>query len=47
MHTSLVLADDRSVLLGVMCSNIEIGSYAFIATCVLPAVPPPGIICKR
>ncbi|NHN19450.1 inosine/guanosine kinase, partial [Bacillus amyloliquefaciens] len=28
-----VLADDRSVLLGVMCSNIEIGGYAYRYLC--------------
>lgn len=38
MHNYSVLADDRSVLLGVMCSNIEIGSYAYRCV-ILPAVP--------
>ena len=33
MHNYSVLADDRSVLLGVMCSNIEIGSYAYRYLC--------------
>jgi inosine kinase len=29
MHNYSVLSDDRSVLLGVMCENIKIGSYAY------------------
>lgn len=33
MHNYSVLADDRSILLGVMCSNIEIGSYAYRYLC--------------
>jgi len=33
MHNYSVLADDRSVLLGVMCSNIQIGSYAYRYLC--------------
>ncbi len=33
MHNYSVLADDRSVLLGVMCSNIEVGSYAYRYLC--------------
>ena len=33
LHNYSVLADDRSVLLGVMCSNIEIGSYAYRYLC--------------
>ncbi|MCD9607732.1 inosine/guanosine kinase [Raoultella planticola] len=33
MHNYSVLADDRSVLLGVMCSNIEIGGYAYRYLC--------------
>lgn len=33
MHNYSVLADDRSVLLGVMCSSIEIGSYAYRYLC--------------
>lgn len=33
LHNYSVLADDRSVLLGVMCSNIKIGSYAYRYLC--------------
>lgn len=33
MHNYSVLADDRSVLLGVMCSNIQPGSYAYRYLC--------------
>ncbi|WP_058911592.1 inosine/guanosine kinase [Entomohabitans teleogrylli] len=33
MHNYSVLADDRSVLLGVMCRNIEIGGYAYRYLC--------------
>ncbi|SQC91730.1 Inosine-guanosine kinase [Cedecea neteri] len=33
MHNYSVLADDRSVLLGVMCRNVEIGSYAYRYLC--------------
>lgn len=33
MHNYSVLADDRSVLLGVMCRNIPIGSYAYRYLC--------------
>ncbi|BDH46776.1 inosine/guanosine kinase [Salmonella enterica subsp. enterica serovar Choleraesuis] len=33
MHNYSVLADDRSVLLGVMCENIEIGGYAYRYLC--------------
>jgi len=33
MHNYSVLADDRSVLLGVMCNNIKIGSYAYRYLC--------------
>jgi len=33
MHNYSVLADDRSVLLGVMCSNVEIGGYAYRYLC--------------
>ena len=33
MHNYSVLADDRSVLLGVMCSNIDIGGYAYRYLC--------------
>ncbi len=33
MHNYSVLADDRSVLLGVMCSNVKIGSYAYRYLC--------------
>lgn len=33
LHNYSVLADDRSVLLGVMCSNIGIGSYAYRYLC--------------
>lgn len=33
LHNYSVLADDRSVLLGVMCRNIEIGSYAYRYLC--------------
>lgn len=39
LHNYSVLADDRSVLLGVMCSNVQIGSYA-IATCAIPPAVP-------
>lgn len=33
LHNYSVLADDRSVLLGTMCSNIKIGSYAYRDLC--------------
>ncbi|WP_145521442.1 inosine/guanosine kinase [Yersinia aldovae] len=33
LHNYSVLADDRSVLLGTMCSNIKIGSYAYRYLC--------------
>eukprot|EP01032_Pedospumella_encystans_P011249 gene11249-13090_t len=33
MHNYSVLADDRSVLLGVMCTNVKIGSYAYRYLC--------------
>ncbi len=33
LHNYSVLADDRSVLLGVMCSNIQIGDYAYRYLC--------------
>ncbi len=33
LHNYSVLADDRSVLLGVMCSNIKIGDYAYRYLC--------------
>lgn len=33
MHNYSVLADDRSILLGVMCSNVKIGSYAYRYLC--------------
>ena len=33
LHNYSVLADDRSVLLGVMCRNIEIGGYAYRYLC--------------
>ena len=33
LHNYSVLADDRSVLLGVMCSNVKIGSYAYRYLC--------------
>ncbi|MBK0032144.1 inosine/guanosine kinase [Erwinia sp. S43] len=33
LHNYSVLADDRSVLLGVMCNNIQIGSYAYRYLC--------------
>lgn len=33
LHNYSVLADDRSVLLGVMCSDIKIGSYAYRYLC--------------
>lgn len=33
LHNYSVLADDRSVLLGTMCSNIRIGSYAYYYLC--------------
>jgi len=33
LHNYSVLADDRSVLLGVMCDNIQIGSYAYRYLC--------------
>ncbi|STM20158.1 inosine-guanosine kinase [Escherichia coli] len=46
MHNYSVLADDRSVLLGVMCSNIEIGSYAY-RYCVIPPAVPILTIYKR
>ena len=33
MHNYSVLADDRSVLLGVMCRNVQIGGYAYRYLC--------------
>ncbi|STD47851.1 Inosine-guanosine kinase [Edwardsiella tarda] len=33
LHNYSVLADDRSVLLGVMCENVKIGSYAYRYLC--------------
>ncbi|HEK2765708.1 TPA: inosine/guanosine kinase [Proteus mirabilis] len=33
LHNYSVLADDRSVLLGTMCNNIQIGSYAYRYLC--------------
>lgn len=33
LHNYSVLADDRSVLLGVMCSSVQIGSYAYRYLC--------------
>lgn len=33
LHNYSVLADDRSVLLGVMCRNVQIGSYAYRYLC--------------
>ncbi|MCW6032179.1 inosine/guanosine kinase [Pantoea sp. JK] len=33
LHNYSVLADDRSVLLGVMCNNIQIGGYAYRYLC--------------
>ncbi|SJN54486.1 Inosine-guanosine kinase [Vibrio ruber DSM 16370] len=33
LHNYSVLADDRSTLLGVMCKNIEIGSYGYRYLC--------------
>ncbi|MGJ0481029.1 inosine/guanosine kinase [Pantoea agglomerans] len=33
LHNFSVLADDRSVLLGVMCNNIQIGGYAYRYLC--------------
>lgn len=33
LHNYSVLADDRSVLLGVMCNNIHIGDYAYRYLC--------------
>ncbi|AUX92692.1 inosine/guanosine kinase [Mixta gaviniae] len=33
MHNYSVLADDRSVLLGVMCNNVQIGGYAYRYLC--------------
>ncbi|MGC6387777.1 inosine/guanosine kinase [Ewingella sp. S1.OA.A_B6] len=33
LHNYSVLADDRSVLLGVMCSHVQIGSYAYRYLC--------------
>lgn len=33
LHNYSLLADDRSVLLGVMCSNVKIGSYAYRYLC--------------
>ncbi|GAA3881351.1 MULTISPECIES: inosine/guanosine kinase [Gibbsiella] len=33
LHNYSVLADDRSILLGVMCSNVKIGSYAYRYLC--------------
>ncbi|ERK18169.1 Inosine-guanosine kinase [Pantoea sp. AS-PWVM4] len=33
LHNYSVLADDRSVLLGVMCNSIQIGSYAYRYLC--------------
>ena len=33
LHNYSVLADDRSVLLGVMCNNVRIGDYAYRYLC--------------
>ncbi|TQI79262.1 inosine-guanosine kinase [Serratia fonticola] len=33
LHNYSVLADDRSILLGVMCSNVKIGGYAYRYLC--------------
>ena len=33
LHNYSVLADDRSVLLGVMCNHVQIGSYAYRYLC--------------
>ncbi|MBC8951703.1 MULTISPECIES: inosine/guanosine kinase [Xenorhabdus] len=33
LHNYSVLADDKSVLLGTMCNNIQIGSYAYCYLC--------------
>ncbi|MDE9500415.1 inosine/guanosine kinase, partial [Xenorhabdus bovienii] len=33
LHNYSVLADDKSVLLGAMCNNIQIGSYAYCYLC--------------
>lgn len=33
LHNYSVLADDRSVLLGVMCNNVKIGDYAYRYLC--------------
>ncbi len=33
LHNYSVLADDRSVLLGVMCENVQIGGYAYRYLC--------------
>lgn len=33
LHNYSVLADDRSVLLGVMCNNVQIGGYAYRYLC--------------
>ncbi|SUC48250.1 Inosine-guanosine kinase [Providencia stuartii] len=33
LHNYSVLADDRSVLLGTMCNNIQIGSYSYRYLC--------------
>lgn len=33
LHNYSVLADDRSVLLGVMCNNIQVGGYAYRYLC--------------
>ncbi|PKH21397.1 inosine/guanosine kinase [Enterobacterales bacterium CwR94] len=33
MHNYSVLADDRSILLGVMCENVQIGGYAYRYLC--------------
>lgn len=46
LHNYSVLADDRSVLLGVMCSNVKIGSYA-TAICATPRAAPTSTICRR
>ena len=37
LHNFSVLADDRSVLLGVMCNNIQIGGYAHRYLCNTPS----------
>ena len=45
MHNYSVLADDRSVLLGVMCSNIEVVATPTV-TCAIPPAVPILTICR-